>query len=574
MTSIENQVQIVTRPANAAASLDVLPAVLRRIYAGRGVDDPAELDRSLRHLHAPDTLPDIKSAAARLARAIMDSESILIVGDFDADGATSVALALTLLRAMGAEHVDFVVPNRFEFGYGLSPEIVQLAAAFQPAVLVTVDNGVSSTAGVAKANGLGMDVIVTDHHLPGRELPNAYAIVNPNLANCAFPSKSLAGVGVIYYLLSVIRARLRSLGWFEARPEPNMADWLDLVALGTVADVVPLDRNNRILVYQGLKRIRGGRCRPGIQALCEVAGRDMRKLSASDMGFALGPRLNAAGRLDDMTIGIRCLVADNLATARELARALDELNSTRRQLEQAMVNDAELIVANHSADVEDRYGVCVYDPSWHQGIVGIVAGRLREKFHRPVIAFAQAGDLAPDELKGSARSLPELHVRDVLDAIATRYPGMLKKFGGHAMAAGLSLKRVHYERFAKAFDDQVRQVLPADALQSTITTDGVLEDGEFNLDVARLLKDAGPWGQGFPEPQFYDEFRIVSQRVVGEHHLKLVLKRGDRLFDAIAFRQAPLIDTNLIAAVFRLSENDYRELPTLQLVVEHIAALA
>ncbi|MFP6836347.1 MAG: single-stranded-DNA-specific exonuclease RecJ [Pseudomonadales bacterium] len=566
--------KIVTRPAPSASSLDDLPAVLRRVYAGRGVGDSVELDRSLRQLIAPGALSNIETAAARLAQAVTESESILIVGDFDADGATSVALAITLLAAMGAEHVDFVVPNRFEFGYGLSPEIVELAARLHPSVLVTVDNGVSSCEGVARANALGMDVIVTDHHLPGRELPDAFAIVNPNLADCEFPSKSLAGVGVIYYLLSVTRARLRNLGWFDSRPEPNMADWLDLVALGTVADVVPLDRNNRILVYQGLKRIRAGRGRPGIQALCEISGRNLGKLSASDMGFALGPRLNAAGRLDDMTIGIRCLIADDLATARGLAAELDELNSARRRIEQDMVADANLIVANHTDEVRDRFGVCVYDPNWHQGIVGIVAGRLREKIHRPVVAFAEAGDLAPDELKGSARSLAELHIRDVFDAIAARYPGMLQKFGGHAMAAGLSIKRVHYERFARAFDEQVREVLPPVALQPTITTDGALEDGEFNLEVARLLSDAGPWGQGFPEPQFYGEFHVVSQRVVGEHHLKLVLKRGDRLLDAIAFRQAPLVDASLIGAVYRLSENDYRERSTLQLVVEHIAALA
>ncbi|MDH3642556.1 MAG: single-stranded-DNA-specific exonuclease RecJ [Gammaproteobacteria bacterium] len=570
--------QILTRHPERVDTLAEVPGVLGRVYAGRGVAEPAELDRSLVRLLGPGELSDIDRAAERLARAVAASEQIVIVGDFDADGATSVALAVTLLQAMGAEHVEFLVPNRFDFGYGLSPEIVDLAAKLYPqlqhdGVLVTVDNGVSSVTGVSRANGLGMDVIVTDHHLPGSELPDAHAIVNPNLVDCAFPSKSLAGVGVIYYLLSVTRARLRSQGWFDARPEPNMADWLDLVALGTVADVVPLDQNNRILVYQGLKRIRAGRCRPGIQALCEVARRDMSKLSASDMGFALGPRLNAAGRLDDMTIGIRCLMADNVGAARELATVLDELNSTRRELEQTMVTDAELIVSNHSDDVGDRFGVCVYDETWHQGIVGIVAGRLREKFHRPVIAFAEAGDMAPDELKGSARSLPELHVRDVLDAIAAKYPGMLEKFGGHAMAAGLSIKRVHYPRFAKAFDEQVRQVIPPEALQPSITTDGALDDGEFSLEVARMLEDAGPWGQGFPEPRFHDEFRVVNQRVVGQQHLKLVLKRGDRLYDAIAFRQAPLTRPDLVSAVFRLSENDYGELPTLQLVVEHVAEL-
>ena len=578
MPPADKQIQILTRHPERVDTLAEVPGVLGRVYAGRGVAEPAELDRSLVRLLGPGELSDIDRAAERLARAVAASEQIVIVGDFDADGATSVALAVTLLQAMGAEHVEFLVPNRFDFGYGLSPEIVDLAAKLYPqlqhdGVLVTVDNGVSSVTGVSRANGLGMDVIVTDHHLPGSELPDAHAIVNPNLVDCAFPSKSLAGVGVIYYLLSVTRARLRSQGWFDARPEPNMADWLDLVALGTVADVVPLDQNNRILVYQGLKRIRAGRCRPGIQALCEVARRDMSKLSASDMGFALGPRLNAAGRLDDMTIGIRCLMADNVGAARELATVLDELNSTRRELEQTMVTDAELIVSNHSDDVGDRFGVCVYDETWHQGIVGIVAGRLREKFHRPVIAFAEAGDMAPDELKGSARSLPELHVRDVLDAIAAKYPGMLEKFGGHAMAAGLSIKRVHYPRFAKAFDEQVRQVIPPEALQPSITTDGALDDGEFSLEVARMLEDAGPWGQGFPEPRFHDEFRVVNQRVVGQQHLKLVLKRGDRLYDAIAFRQAPLASPDLVSAVFRLSENDYGELPTLQLVVEHVAKL-
>jgi single-stranded-DNA-specific exonuclease len=427
---------------------------------------------------------------------------------------------------------------------------------------------------VAAANAAGIEVIVTDHHLPGRERPAAFAIVNPNLPGSRFPSGNLAGVGVIYYLLGLVRAELRKTAWFEGRVEPNLADWLDLVALGTVADVVPLDRNNRILVFQGLQRMRAGRCRPGIQALAEVAGRRLARLSEQDLGFALGPRLNAAGRLEDMALGIRCLLAPDLAAARELARALDELNLARRELEQEMVRDAELIVARHQVAAADRFGVCVYDPGWHQGIVGLVAGRLREKIDRPVIAFADAGDAAPDELKGSARSIPELHVRDALDAIAARYPGMLVKFGGHAMAAGLSVKRVHYERFARAFDAEVRRLVPAAALQRRIETDGSLDDAELSLETARLLRDAGPWGQGFPEPLFHDEFDIVSQRVVGGTHLKLVVKRGRRVLDAIAFRQPPIRDAQRLQLVYRLSENDFGDPPTLQLVVEHLRVLA
>ena len=551
-----------------------LAPLFERIYAARGIRSVSELELSLRNLLPPDELNQVHPAAERVQHAIVNQERILVVGDFDADGATSVALALSLLRAMGADNVDFLVPNRFEFGYGLSPEIVRLAADLQPALLITVDNGVSSVDGVALANTLGIDVIVTDHHLPGAELPAAFAIVNPNLPGCKFPSKAMAGVGVIYYLLMVVRAKLREDGWFAERVVPNLADWLDLVALGTVADVVPLDHNNRILVHQGLKRMRAGRCRPGIQALCSVARRQLRKLTAQDLGFALGPRLNAAGRLDDMAIGIRCLLAEDLPTARGLATALDELNRARREIEQEMVSAAELIVSAQNVATDDRFGVCVYEPGWHQGVVGIVAGRLREKIHRPVIAFAETGDLAPDELKGSARSLPGLHVRDVLDSIASRFPGLLVRFGGHAMAAGMSIKRVHYQRFCKAFDDEVRRVLPREALEQVILTDGGLCEDDLCLAMAERLENGGPWGQGFPEPLFHDKFALVTQRVVGEHHLKLVLKRGERLFDAIAFRQPPLGEATLVDAVYRLNENDYGEIPTLQLVVEHLSVLA
>ena len=475
-----------------------VPPVLQRVYAARGVTDAGDLDRSLSRLLPPAGLADAGKAARRIVRAIAAQESILIVGDFDADGATSVALGVSLLRQFGAADVQFLVPNRFEFGYGLSPEIVDLAATFDPALLITVDNGVSSVTGVAAANARGMDVIITDHHLAGPELPDAYAIVNPNVVGSEFPSKNLAGVGVIYYLLGLVRAELRREGWFENRSEPNLADWLDLVALGTVADVVPLDRNNRILVHQGLLRMRAGRCRSGIQALVEVAGRDLSRLTAQDLGYAVGPRLNAAGRLDDMSVGIRCLMAEDLAAARGQATALDELNRARRELELEMVRDAELLVSQQDLDVRNQFGVCVYEPGWHQGIVGIVAGRLREKIDRPVIAFADAGDTAPDELKGSARSLPALHIRDTLDAIAARHPGMLKKFGGHAMAAGLSLKRVHYERFARAFDAEVRRQLPDHAFQRTIETDGSLSETELSLRDGKAACRCRALGTGLP----------------------------------------------------------------------------
>ncbi len=568
--------RIVPRPVPAGTIADArdLPPLLERIYLSRGLTSAAELDRNLTALARPESLPDVDKAAERLASAVQSDEHVLIVGDFDADGATSVALAVSLLEAMGAQRVSFLVPNRFEFGYGLSPEIVDLALAEEPAVIVTVDNGTSSIEGVARARAAGVDVIVTDHHLPGKTLPDTYALVNPTLSGSDFESHAMAGVGVIYYVLGAVRARLKDSGWFDARPIPNLADWLDLVAVGTVADVVPLDRNNRVLVSQGIRRIRGGRARPGIRALCEIAGRRMERLSAQDLGFAIGPRLNAAGRLDDMTLGIQCLLATDLNQARDLATALDELNRARRALEQEMVQDAELIVASHDQSVAGRFGVAVYDASWHQGIVGIVAGRLREKIHRPVIAFAEAGDAAPDELKGSARSLPGLHIRDVLDHVASRYPGLIIRFGGHAMAAGLSIKRVHYPRFEKVFDAMVAEHLPADALSPVIESDGELTVDEMTLEMAHQLAEAGPWGQQFPEPLFHDRFQLVSQRVVGERHLKMVLKKGERLFDAIAFQQPALSGTEQVLAAYRLEANEYRDRVTLQLVVEHLAPLA
>ena len=519
---------------------------------------------------------DIDVAAARIAEALRQRQRILFVGDFDADGATSVALGVSVLRRFGAEQVDFIVPNRFEFGYGLSPEIVRAALARRPELLITVDNGVSSVAGVELANASGVDVIITDHHLPGAELPPACAIVNPNVPGCAFPSKALAGVGVIYFVMVRLRRLLRAQGWWDERgiPEPNLAEWLDLVALGTVADLVPLDRNNRVLVHQGLLRMSRGRCRPGIQALAEVSARSLGELRAADLGFYIAPRLNAAGRLDDMSLGIRCLLAETLDEARRHAAALDELNRTRRELQQAMVAEAELIVGDRASTDCDRFGVSVFDPGWHQGIVGLVAGRLRERLNRPVVAFAPAGDAAPQALRGSARSIPQLHIRDAFDALAGHHPGLLAKFGGHAMAAGLSIKRVHYERFAEAFDEEVRNRVPSSAFAARIETDGELDGSELTLDNAARLAQGGPWGQMFPEPAFHGDFELVSQRVVGESHLRLVLKRGERLVDAIAFEQAPLPGIDRLRLVYRLDINDYGAAPTVQLRIEHLQALA
>lgn len=549
------------------------PLFLRRIYGARGVRGKADLDRSLSGLTPPSGLQDIDKAALRIAQAVRRQERILFVGDFDADGATSVALGVSMLEAFGAREPDFVVPNRFEFGYGLSPEVVELAAAKEPRLLITVDNGTSSNAGVARANALGMEVIITDHHLPGATLPPAYAVVNPNAPGCRFPSKALAGVGVIYYVLSRTRAQLREAGWFgeQGLPEPVLGDWLDLVALGTVADVVPLDQNNRRLVHQGVLRMRKGRCRAGIMALAEAGGRKLASLKAADLGFALAPRLNAAGRLQDMGIGIRCLLAPTLEEARPYAQQLDELNRHRRQIQADMQKDAELLLARHELSVADRYGLVVYDPSWHQGVVGLIAGRLTERHQRPAVAFADAGD-GGAELKGSARSLPAVHVRDALDAIAARDPGLVTKFGGHAMAAGLSLRRYCLERFAKAFDAEVRRRIPPSALQACLETDGALDPQDINLDNALLLANAGPWGQGFPEPRFHGEFDLVSQRVVGEEHLQLSLRSAGRLIAAIAFRQPPLPACSRVRLVYALDANDYNGL-SLQLRITQIEPL-
>jgi single-stranded-DNA-specific exonuclease len=563
-------------PALAQAALpDHLHPVLRRVYAARRISSADELDNGLSRLLPPLALKDMTAAVDLLDRALQDGQRILIVGDFDADGATSSALMVSGLRAMGAGRVEFLVPNRFEFGYGLTPEIVAVAARAAPDLLITVDNGISSIDGVAAAKALGMRVLVTDHHLPGAELPLADAIVNPNQPGDQFPSKCLAGVGVAFYLLMALRGRLRETGWFQARrlAEPNLAEYLDLVALGTVADLVPLDRNNRVLLQQGIQRVRAGRCRPGILALLEAAGRAPGRLVAADFGFGVGPRLNAAGRLDDMSLGIECLLCEDAAHARELAGRLDALNRERREIEADMNSSALKHVQNMRPDTgELPLGLCLYDAGWHQGVIGILASRIRERFHRPAIAFADAGD---GQLKGSARSIPGLHIRDTLAAIAARHPGLLNKFGGHAMAAGLSLSARRLAAFRDAFEDELAARLDVGALQGVVESDGELAADDFSLELSELLRSAGPWGQGFPEPLFDGEFIVLSQRVVGERHLKLTVRcaAGERVLDAIAFRQAGgqrLREGQRVRLAYRLDTNEYRGLLGLQLIVELI----
>lgn len=504
------------------ASPNVSP-LLARIYAARGVQQEAELHYGLGQLLKPN-FKGLAEAVEILCDAVVAQARIMVVGDFDADGATSSALAVLALRAMGVAQVEFLVPNRFEYGYGLTPEIVAVAAEREPDVIITVDNGISSIEGVAAAQELGIAVVVTDHHLPGEQLPTAEAIVNPNQPGCPFPSKNLAGVGVIFYVMNALRGALRDMNWFGDNnlPEPNMASFLDLVALGTVADVVPLDYNNRILVQQGLARMRAGAARPGIMALLAVAGRQPQRLVASDLGFAVGPRLNAAGRMDDMSLGIQCLLSDNPALAQEIAAQLDDLNRDRKAIESGMQQEAlgmlqRLLQADENAL---PWGLCLFDDTWHQGVIGILASRLKDRYHRPTIVFADAGD---GLIKGSARSIPGLHIRDALDAVAARHPSLLQKFGGHAMAAGMSLARENFNAFAKAFDDEVRRQLSEEDLQALVISDGELAPGEFSLPLAASLREAGPWGQHFPEPVFDGEFFLLQQKLVGEKHLKMTL---------------------------------------------------
>ena len=581
--------KIIVRRDNVETG-DTLPGhlhpVLRRIYLSRRLRDARELEYSLDGLHSYTDLKGIADAVALLVEALKGKKRILIVADFDADGATSCAVAVRGLRLLGASDVRFVVPNRFEYGYGLTPEIVAVAAEQQPDLIITVDNGISSIDGVAAARERGIQLLITDHHLPGDDLPEADAIVNPNQPGDTFPSKSLAGVGVIFYVLLALRARLREEGWFASAGiaehpspfrgcEPNLAQLLDLVALGTVADVVPLDHNNRILVSQGLARIRAGRCCEGVRALLDVAGRNPRQLVAADLGFAVAPRLNAAGRLEDMSLGIACLLSDDAAQARGMATRLDQLNKERRGIEAQMQKEALAAIAALRVSEDDPalpVGVCLFQEQWHQGVIGILASRIKDRLHRPVIAFAQAGE---NELKGSARSVSGVHIRDVLDAVAAHHPGLVSKFGGHAMAAGLTLPRQNLAAFSAAFDEEVRRYLAPEDLRGVVLSDGELAAEELNLDFAETLRSAGPWGQTFPEPVFDGAFEIIDQRIVGERHLKMVLKAAgnDRLFDAIAFnygeRGVPR-DTPQIRVAYRLDVNEYRGQRSAQLLVEHI----
>ena len=560
---------------------DIHP-VLRRIYAARDIKTADDLDYSLRKLLPYEDLSNIQEAVSLLADAIKNNKRILIVADFDADGATSCVVGMQGLRQMGATDVVYVVPNRFEFGYGLSPEIVEVAAEMSPDLLVTVDNGISSVEGVQLARDKGIDVLITDHHLPGEQLPNANAIVNPNQVGDKFQSKMLAGVGVMFYILVALRAHLRDQNWFHEQeiPEPNLAELLDLVALGTVADVVPMDRNNRLLVSQGLARIRSGKCRPGIRALLLAANRTLERVTAQDMGFAVGPRLNAAGRLSDMSLGIECLMSDDEMQARNMAVRLDELNKERREIqndmqEQALIDITELDLD----DTEMPFGVCLFNEDWHQGVVGILASKIKDKLHRPVIAFAKDKD---GLIKGSARSISCVHIRDVLDTIAGQNPGLIDKFGGHAMAAGLTLKEIDFETFKQAFDKELKRFVTAEDLNGSLLSDGELTASEITFGLANDIQNAGPWGQGFPEPQFDGEFELIESRIVGEKHLKLRLrvygqgKGQGKVIDAIAFNftdEAWTTRPERVHTVYRLDINEFRGRRQLQLMIENIVPI-
>ena len=538
-----------------------LHPVLARVCAARGISRRGEIDDALSGLIPPSDLLNAERAAVLLADAIASGKRMLIVADYDCDGATACALGVRALTAFGAT-VGYLVPNRFEFGYGLTPEIVALAAKSKPDLLITVDNGIASVEGVEAARQLGVEVIVTDHHLPGPELPRAAAIVNPNQAGCAFPSKSLAGVGVMFYVMLALRAEMRNRGAFAGKEEPVLADLLDLLALGTVADVVPLDFNNRVLVSQGLKRIRAGRMQEGVRALFAVAGRDPSRASGFDLGFLLAPRLNAAGRLSDMSLGIECLVTGDRGRALEIARRLDDLNRERRAIEADMQSQADELLAKIS--IGESYSISLYDPSWHQGVVGILAGRVKDRHYRPSFAFAPG---SPGEIRGSGRSIAGLHLRDALDLVAKRAPGLLVRFGGHAAAAGLTLRAADFSRFAEAFESVARELLSPGQLGRAVETDGSLEPAYLDLGLAQLL-ERQIWGQGFPQPLFCDEFEVLGQRVVGEKHTKLKLSRGGRTVEAMRFNALDPMPSSVRAA-YRLSVNEFNGAQNLQLVIEH-----
>jgi single-stranded-DNA-specific exonuclease len=561
-----------------------LHPIIKQIYASRGVQSARELELNVSQLCPIDSLKGINQGCQVLHQALIENKNIAIIGDFDADGATSTALMMEALRLFGSDNYQFLVPNRFLYGYGLTPEIVEIAAQQGAELLITVDNGISCVAGVAKAKSLDLGVIVTDHHLPGMTLPDADAIINPNQVGCDFPSKALAGVGVAFYFMLAMRKYLRDKNWFVEKQmqEPNIAQLLDLVALGTVADVVSLDNNNRILVEQGLKRIRAGVTRPGIQALLEIAGKDQKRIVASDFGFAVGPRINAAGRLDDMAYGINCLLAKDIASARVMAADLDDLNKSRREIEHGMQQEAEQVLKSlNFSDTNLPHAISLFQKDWHQGVIGIVAGRLKEKYHRPSIVFAGTNDdISPgetdksNEIKGSARSIPGLHIRDLLEHIDSQHPGIIIKFGGHAMAAGLSITEDDFDQFHQLFNQYAEQWLTSDDLKGTLASDGELPAHEMTLSFAQLLREAGPWGQNFIEPLFDDVFKLVQQRIVGEKHLKLVVEKAGQVFDAIAFNvdlnRWPDHKSQQVHLAYRLDINEFRGKKTVQFMVEYL----
>ena len=556
--------QIRTRAVPVLAqelSASGIPPLLARLCAARGISTASELELALNRLPSFTLLMNAQQAAQRLAEAITRQEQLLIVADYDADGATACAVGIRGLRAMGAK-VTFIVPNRFQFGYGLTPEIVALAAQHKPSLLITVDNGIASTEGVAAAYARGIEVLITDHHLPGEKLPKQAIIVNPNQAYCLFPSKNIAGVGVMFYVLLALRAHLRTTGFFTNRVEPNLADLLDLVALGTVADVVKLDHTNRILVHHGLQRIRGGKMQAGVAALLRVAGRNPVQATTYDLGFVLGPRLNAAGRLADMSLGISCLISDDEAQAFDMARQLDRLNQERKDIEASMQEDALAHLTEQPP--ADRYSICLFHPAWHQGVIGIVAARLKERYHRPTIIFAPGQN---GELKGSGRSIPSLHLRDVLDLIAKKEPDLITQFGGHAGAAGLTLQSKDFARFSISFERAVRNILTVTELEQIIETDGSLPVNEISFNTLHALDDY-VWGHGFPAPYFDDRFAIVDQRRIGEKHLRLRLKREGTTINGVLFNQLELLPDH-IRAIYRLERNEYQGLIDLQIVIEH-----
>jgi single-stranded-DNA-specific exonuclease len=540
-----------------------LHPVLRRIYSQRGITSETELSLELKTLLVPQGLRGINEACDELARAVTTGAKIVVVGDYDADGATGAALGVAALRAFGANAPDYLVPSRFHQGYGLSAPLAEAAHAMGAQWLLTVDNGIASIAGVARAKELGLRVVITDHHLAGPQLPAADAIVNPNQPGCGFASKHLAGVGVMFYLLSALRGRLRDAGWFRERPEPRLADFLDLVAVGTVADVVKLDYNNRILVAQGLARIRARRARPGILALLQAAGRDPATVSSTDLGFTVGPRLNAAGRLEDMRLGIECLLAQSEEAAMTMAQRLDQLNRERRDIEAQMRDEAMAMVDKLEAGA---VGVALFDPGWHEGVVGLVASRVKDKLHRPTFAFARAKDAGM--LKGSGRSIAGLHIRDALALVDARKPGLIARFGGHAMAAGLTLAEAHFDEFSREFEAACREALDEQALERVLESDGALDGAELSLDTARALESAGPWGQGFPEPLFDGVFEVRESKVVGERHARYRLRCGERFVDAIHFNAGDELASGAVTLAYRLGINRYQGYETPELRVE------